>query len=60
MNKTWIRSSKEFVKEAVQNKTGKNQGKRSIWFNGKNTKQKLELPYPGFDKYLHDSFDIFK
>jgi hypothetical protein len=28
-------TSAEFVKEAVQNKTGKNKGKRSIWFNGR-------------------------
>lgn len=32
---TWILSSKEFIKEAVQNKTGKNAGKRSLWMNGK-------------------------
>lgn len=50
MDKTWILSSKEFIKEAVQNKSGKNIGKRGIWFNGKNTK----------DKYIHDNFDIFK
>lgn len=35
----FIMSSAEFIQEAVQNKTGKNVGKRSIWFNGtrKNT-----------------------
>lgn len=59
MNKTWILSSKEFIKEAVQNKTGKNIGKRGIWFNGKNTKNKTEHPHPRFDKYLHDNFSIF-
>jgi hypothetical protein len=30
---TWILSSEEFLKECVTNKTGKNAGKRSIWFN---------------------------
>lgn len=30
----WIMSSEEFLKECVTNKTGKNTGKRSIWFNG--------------------------
>ncbi len=30
---TWILSSEEFLKECVTNKTGKNDGKRSIWFN---------------------------
>ncbi len=60
MDKTWILSSEEFVNLAVENKTGKNKGKRSIWFNGKNTKKNLEHPYPRFDKYLHDNFDIFR
>jgi len=35
MDMMWIMSSKEFSREAVQNKTGKNIGLRSIWFNGK-------------------------
>ena len=60
LDKTWILSSKEFVDNSVQNKTGKNKGKRSIWFNGKNTKNKSEHPKPQWDKYLHDNFDIFK
>ncbi len=58
--KTWILSSKEFIEVASQNKTGKNEGKRSIWFNGKSKKHNTEHPYPRFDKYLHDNFDIFK
>ena len=60
MDKTWILSSKEFVENAVQNKTGKNKGKRSIWFNGKDTKNKTEHPKPQWDKFLHTNFDIFK
>ncbi|MEW5875697.1 MAG: hypothetical protein AB1752_11030 [Candidatus Zixiibacteriota bacterium] len=31
----WIMSSSEFVQFSVQNKTGKNAGLRSIWFNGR-------------------------
>ena len=31
----WIMTSKEFVEHSAQNKSGKNIGKRSIWFNGK-------------------------
>jgi len=31
----WIMTSEEFDSEAVKNKTGKNIGIRSIWFNGK-------------------------
>ena len=31
----WIMTSGEFDRDAVRNKTGKNKGLRSIWFNGK-------------------------
>jgi len=64
LNTTWIMSSKDFIKEAVQNKNGKNIGKRSIWFNGtktdKETKQKIEYPKPQFDKYIVKDFSIFR
>lgn len=64
LNTTWIMSSKDFIHESVQNKTGKNKGKRSIWFNGtktnKETKVKYEYPKPKFDKYKMSNFDIFK
>ena len=30
----WIMTPDEFIRESVQNKSGKNKGKRSIWFNG--------------------------
>ena len=56
MEKTWILSSKEFIKESHQNKTGKNAGKRSIWFNGKNTRENREHVKPQFKKYLATSF----
>ena len=56
MDKLWILSSKEFLEEAVQNKSGKNIGVRSIWFNGKNTKDQSEHVKPQFKKYLADSF----
>jgi hypothetical protein len=52
MDKIWILSSKEFIQESNQNKTGKNTGKRSIWFNGKNTQQNTEHVKPRFEKYL--------
>ncbi|MGD9639534.1 MAG: hypothetical protein AB7U85_10870 [Alphaproteobacteria bacterium] len=48
--------SKEFINEAVQNKTGKNAGKRSIWFNGKNTKAQTEHVKPQFEKYIVTNF----
>jgi len=53
---TFILSSKEFLKESVQNKTGKNKGLRSIWFNGKNTKNKSEYVKEQFKKYIVTDF----
>ena len=52
-----IMSSKEFIKEADQNKNGKNIGKRTIWLNGKNTKLKQEYIKPQFQKYIVNNFD---
>lgn len=37
MEMMWILSSKEFLQECATNKTGKNAGKHSIWFNGYRT-----------------------
>ena len=56
MNKTWILSSKEFINESNQNKKGKNAGKRSIWFNGKNSKEQIEHVKPQFEKYVVNNF----
>ena len=56
MDKIWILSSKEFIKESNQNKRGKNVGKRSIWFNGKNAKEQKEYVKPQFEKYLVNNF----
>ena len=64
LDATWIMSSKQFIKEAATNKTGKNIGKRSIWFNGTKTdkkiKERYEYPKPQFEKYRVENFDIFK
>ena len=51
----WIMTSDEFDKEAVRNKTGKNIGLRSIWFNGRR-KDKVtgiaaEYCKPQWEKY---------
>jgi hypothetical protein len=52
----WIMTSEEFIKEAVSNKTGKNIGKRSLWFNGKRKDKMTGVPKeyckPQFEKYL--------
>lgn len=56
-------SSKEFLEECVTNKTGKNAGKRSIWFNGnKNdpvTGLKREYCFDRFKKYVATDFSRF-
>ncbi|GMO49617.1 MAG: hypothetical protein Ta2G_06660 [Termitinemataceae bacterium] len=56
LNKMWILSSKEFIKEADQNKNGKNKGKYNLCFTGKNTKNKTEHIKPQFEKYVANDF----
>jgi hypothetical protein len=60
MDMMWIMTSDEFIQESVQNKSGKNKGKRSIWFNGKNTKQQSEHCKPQFEKYIANNFESLK
>ena len=59
----WIMSSEEFLKECITNKTGKNTGKRSMWFNGnkknKQTGVKEEYCYQKFEKYIAKDFSRF-
>jgi hypothetical protein len=61
MDTTWIMTSQEFISEAAQNKTGKNKGKRSIWFNGtktdKETGRKVEYCKSQFEKYVAKNFN---
>ncbi len=57
INKIWILSSKEFIKEASQNKNGLNIGKHSVWFNGKNTKENTGDVKPQFEKYVATNFN---
>jgi len=57
MDRIWIMSSQEFIKESRQNKSGKNKGKRSIWLNGRNTKKNIEHVKPQFEKYLITNFN---
>jgi hypothetical protein len=52
--------SQEFLSEAVQNRSGKNEGRRSIWFNGrkinKATGRREEYCKPPRQKYLTTDF----
>jgi hypothetical protein len=62
---TWIMTSEEFIEESVQNKTGKNAGLRSIWFNGKRRNKQTnvveEYCKPQWQKYIaHDFSRIAK
>ena len=63
LDSMWILSSEEFLQECVTNKTGKNVGKRSIWFNGRRadrkTGEKSEYCYERFDKYRCTDFSRF-
>ncbi|MBV6878894.1 hypothetical protein NG800_018145 [Epilithonimonas ginsengisoli] len=56
METTWILSSSEFLKEARQNKTGINEGKRSLKLNGVNSKIQKEHVLPQFQKYVVKDF----
>jgi hypothetical protein len=61
MDMMWIMSSQEFRAEAVINKTGKNIGKCSVWFNGwrKNKATGLTEEYckPKWEKYISTNFN---
>jgi hypothetical protein len=60
MNMMWIMTSAEFIGASAQNKTGKNKGKRAIWFNGKRkckaSGQPEEYCRPQFEKYIAKDF----
>lgn len=59
----WIMTSEEFLAECVTNKSGKNTGKHSIWFNGnrknKKTGVKEEYCKEQFKKYICNDFSLF-
>ena len=63
LNSMWILSSEDFLSECNTNQTGRNAGKHSILFNGKQTnrktKQSTEFCYERFDKYRYQDFSIF-
>ncbi len=63
MKTMWIMSSKEFLDECITNNSGKNKGKRCIWFNGnrkdRKTGQKVEYCKERFKKYIATDFARF-
>jgi len=60
MDATWIMTSQEFIRESVQNKSGKNAGLRSIWFNGTRHNRARgefrEYTKPQFERYQVKDF----
>lgn len=63
LDKMWIMSSSEFLKECQTNRNGTNKGKHSIWFNGyklnPSTGKKEEYPLERFNAYLCTNFSRF-
>lgn len=60
MEKIWILTSAEFLSESTRNKSGKNIGLRSIWFNGRRKNSETRLPEQyckaRYEKYLATDF----
>ncbi len=60
MDMIWILSSAEFLSESIANKSGKNVGLRSIWFNGRRKNPKTFVPElyckARYEKYLATDF----
>lgn len=60
MEKMWIMTSNEFIAAAVQNKSGKLAGVRSIWFNGRRrnatTRLHEEHVHPRFQRFVATDF----
>ena len=63
METMWILSSQEFLEECVTNRSGKNAGKHSIWFNGRRTNpttgEREEYCKERFEKYICTDFSRF-
>lgn len=62
LEKMWIMSSEEFLNECATNKTGKNKGKHTIWFNGNRKDKngiKREYCKKQFEKYIANDFSRF-
>ena len=56
METIWIMSSAEFIANSHQNKNGKNAGRRTVWFNGKNTKANSEHVKPQYLPFVAADF----
>jgi hypothetical protein len=61
MDMTWVMTSEEFIREASQNKSGNNTGKRTLWFNGTRKCPKSGIPTeyckPRYEQYVVSDFE---
>lgn len=64
MDTLWVMTSEDFLRESVCNKTGKNVGLHSIWFNGRRKNrvsgETEEYTKPQFQKYVATDFSRIK
>jgi hypothetical protein len=51
MDHMWLMSSADFMGASHENKRGKNVGQRSIWLNGKNSRNRIEHPRPQYHRW---------
>jgi hypothetical protein len=56
MNTTWIMSSREFLAESNQTKSGPNIGMRAIKFNGSSSRTQTEHVLPRYERYVSTNF----
>lgn len=57
LDKIWILSSKEFIKQASQIKSGKHAGSRSLKFNGYKSKTDEAHVLPRLEKFIAKNFE---
>jgi hypothetical protein len=57
---TWITSSEEFLKHSVVNRSGRNVGLRSVWFNGRrldpSSRKSVEYVKPQWERFVASNF----
>jgi hypothetical protein len=60
LDTTWIMTSEEFLRHSVVNKTGRNAGLRSLWFNGRrldrSTGERIEYVKPQWERFVAADF----
>ena len=52
LDAVWLMSSNDYILNCVTQKSGKHEGKRQIWLNGKSKVRQEEYPNPKFSRWL--------